>query len=337
MKAVVIPEPGACRCVDAETPIPARDEVLIRVMASGICGTDVHIYRGEYMGDYPIIPGHEFSGVVEEVGSEAEGYQPGDRVAVEPNICCDHCSNCLNNRQNFCMNWNAVGVTRSGAMAQFVTAPRKNVFSIGNLSFEEAAFMEPLSCVIHGIQKAALRMGDSVAVVGAGPIGILLLECAAVRAASSVTVVDSNQKRLSYAVAHGATQVHDNLDDLQQDYYDVVIDATGSPEVMARLPQLVRYGGTLLLFGVAPRGATMQIEPFLVFRKELNLVGSYISLRNSYQALDLLTSKQVSVDGLVTHRLSLEEMERGIELMAGGTEKVMKVMIFPNGEQDVLV
>jgi threonine dehydrogenase-like Zn-dependent dehydrogenase len=151
VKAAVIERPGSCRCVEREDPSPGSGEVLVRVMASGVCGTDVHIYEGEYMGDYPVTPGHEFSGVVEQVGEGVTGFRPGDRVAVEPNICCDRCPSCLNNRQNFCLNGQAVGVTRPGAMAGLVAMPEKNVFSIGELPFEEAAFMEPLSCVIHGI------------------------------------------------------------------------------------------------------------------------------------------------------------------------------------------
>jgi threonine dehydrogenase-like Zn-dependent dehydrogenase len=174
-------------------------------------------------------------------------------------------------------------------------------------------------------------MGDRVAVVGSGPIGILLLECARALGASAVTMVDTNEKRLGYAVAHGATGVHTGVDDLQEDFSDRVIDATGSPRVMAGLPRFVRPGGSLLLFGVAPRGETMAVEPFEVFRKGLAIVSSYTSLRNSYQALDLLRSRQVSVQGLVTHRLALEELERGIRLIAGGAGDVMKVMVFPNG------
>jgi 2-desacetyl-2-hydroxyethyl bacteriochlorophyllide A dehydrogenase len=332
MQAVVISSPQKIHCSETERPKPGPDEVLVRVMASGICGTDVHIYRGEYLGDYPVTPGHEFSGVVEKTGSDVAGFRPGDRIAVEPNISCDRCVNCLNNRQNFCLNGQAVGVTRPGAMAQLVTAPEKNVFPIGELSFEQAAFMEPLSCVIHGIQKTGLRMGDRVAVVGSGPIGILLLECARALGASSVTMVDTNGERLTYAEAHKASKTHQSLNDLPEDHFDVVIDATGSPAVMARLPEFVRYGGGLLLFGVAPRGETMEIEPFLVFRKGLTIVSSYTSLRNSWQALDLLQSGQVSVEGLVTHRLALEEMEQGINLITSGKENVMKAMVFPNGD-----
>ena len=175
MRAAKVNQPGQMQMVEIPCPEPAPDEVLIRVMASGICGTDVHIFRGEYLGDYPVIPGHEFSGVVEAVGGRVTRFKAGDRVAVEPNIACDNCEACLNNRQNFCLNWSAVGVTRPGGMEQYTTAPEKVTFDIGDLSFEQAAFMEPLSCVLHGLERLGPDLADKVAILGAGPIGALLL------------------------------------------------------------------------------------------------------------------------------------------------------------------
>jgi threonine dehydrogenase-like Zn-dependent dehydrogenase len=113
---MVISSPNEITLSEIDNPIPDSGEALIQVMASGICGTDLHIYHGEYLGDYPVIPGHEFSGVVTAIGSQVERFKIGDRVAVEPNIACDNCEHCLNNRQNFCLNWQAVGVTLPGGM-----------------------------------------------------------------------------------------------------------------------------------------------------------------------------------------------------------------------------
>ena len=123
MKAAVILQPNHIETQEVPLPEPGAGEVLIKVMASGICGTDIHIFRGEYLGSYPVIPGHEFAGVIEKAGAAVTRFHVGDRVAVEPNIACDNCLNCLNNRHNFCLNWQAVGVTRPGGMAQYVTAP----------------------------------------------------------------------------------------------------------------------------------------------------------------------------------------------------------------------
>ena len=329
MKALTIEQPNQARVVDLPIPQPGPNEVLIRVMASGICGTDIHILRGEYLGDYPIVPGHEFSGLVERVGDGVTRFQTGDRVAVEPNIACDNCANCLHNRHNFCLNWQAIGVTRPGGMAEYVVAPEKSAFSIGDLDFEHGAFVEPLSCVLHGVERARVRLGDRVAILGAGPIGILLLQVVQLQGAVEVTVVERNPARAEVARTHGASQCFSTPDALEGDGYDVVIDATGVIPVMARAIDFARYGGTVLLFGVPPAGQPMEIEPFKIFRKGLTVLSSFTSLRNSYQAVALLKSKRVDVSGLISHRLLLDEFERGVTLIEQGLEGVKKVLILP--------
>lgn len=331
MRAAKITRPGEIVVEDVACPEPGAGEVLVRVMASGICGTDVHIFHGEYMGDYPIIPGHEFAGVVEAIGPGVTRWQPGDRVAVEPNIACDNCENCLNNRQNFCQNWQAVGVTRPGGMAQFTTVPEKAVFAVGDLPFEQAAFVEPLSCVLHGLERLKIANADRVAILGAGPIGLLLLQGARLNGASQVTVVDKNTARGAFAGQLGADEVLTELDGLTLDGYDAVIDATGVIAVMRRAIDFARPGGKVLLFGVPPAGQEMCLEAFKIFRKGLTLLSSFTSVRNSYQAVNLLRTGRIRVDELVSHRLPLEEFRRGIAVIEAGSEAVKKVLILPNG------
>ncbi len=329
MRALEIEQPNRVKVVDLPVPQPGANEVLIQVMASGICGTDIHILRGEYMGDYPVIPGHEFSGTVVQVGDDVTRFQVGDRVAVEPNIACDNCHNCLQNRQNFCLNWQAIGVTRPGGMAQYVVAPEKAVFSIGDLPFVHGAFMEPLSCVLHGVQRARTDLADRVAIFGAGPIGILLLQTVKLQGAAQVTVVEKNPARAELAEEYGAHQCFTNADSLKGDHYDVVIDATGYVPLMERAIDFVRSGGTVLLFGVPPSGERMELEAFEIFRKGLTILSSFTSVRNSYQAVALLESRRVDVSNLISHQLPLREFERGVELIEKGLEEVKKVMILP--------
>ena len=330
MKSLVVEKPGFVRLDDLQTPECGPRDVLIRVQASGICGTDVHIYRGEYLGSYPIVPGHEASGVVDACGTDVTSFRVGDPVAFEPNISCGVCKACLNNRQNFCERWQGIGVTRPGSMAEYVLVPESNVFAATGLSPEIACFMEPLSCVLHGIQKARIKLGDRILILGAGPIGILLLKTAALQGVSSTTVLERNPSRISLAESAGADLLAGNVDDLKSDSYDVVIDATGSVEVLEHAIEYVRFGGTMLFFGVAPTGATMSIEPFLVFRKGLTIVSSYTSLRNSYQAIDLLRKRAITVDDLISHRLPLGEFVRGVELIESGADDVRKVVVLPN-------
>jgi D-arabinitol dehydrogenase (NADP+) len=254
VKAAVILQPKRFEIQDVPVPKPAPGELLVRVMASGICGTDVHIFQGEYLGSYPIIPGHEFAGVVEQVGSGVTRFKPGDRVSVEPNLPCDNCVNCLNNRQNFCLNWQAVGVTRPGGMSQYVIVPEKAAFDIGDLPFEQAAFMEPLSCVLHGLERLDPGMASKVAILGAGPIGLLLLQGLQLQGAARVEVVDKNPERAALAQTLGADLGLTNLDALERDAYDAVVDATGAVAVMSRTLDFARPGGKILLFGVPQPG-----------------------------------------------------------------------------------
>jgi len=330
MQAAVIIQPKRIEMQELSLPEPAPGELSVRVMASGICGTDVHIFEGEYLGSYPVIPGHEFAGTVEKAGGSVTRFKAGDRVAVEPNIACDNCVNCLNNRHNFCLNWQAVGVTRPGGMAQYVTVPEKAVFDIGDLPFEQGAFMEPLSCVLHGLERLDLAAAARVAILGAGPIGLLLLQAIRLQGAAEVAAVDKNPDRAALAGSLGADRSLTDLDELARDAYDAVVDATGAVAVMGRTLDFVRPGGKILLFGVPPAGQEMTVEAFPIFRKGLTILSSFTSLRNSYQALSLLKSGRVRVDGLISHRLPLEELQRGIELIEEGREQVCKVIVLPN-------
>ncbi len=331
MKALVIDGPGRSRIAELPRPEPRADEVLIEVSRCGICGTDIHIYRGEYLGTYPITPGHEFSGTVVGKGSAVKGLAIGDRVAVEPNISCDSCPACLSNRQNFCENWSAVGVTLPGGMAEYVCAQEKAVFKIGMLPFASGAFVEPLSCVLHGVQKARPQLADNILVVGAGPIGLLLIKTLIATGASSITVADKNQGRLAFAKTEGGAIIHtmSSLDELPPDRYDLVVDATGAPSIMGRTIAWVRPGGRILLFGVPPSGSSVSFDAFAIFRKGLEIMSSYTSVRNSIQAIRLMQSGQIDVSHLASHELPLEKFTQGIELIENGTPGVMKILMVP--------
>ena len=331
MKSVLIQRPNEISLTERDVPEPGPRELMIQVMASGICGTDLHIYRGEYMGNYPVIPGHEFSGVVTAVGNQITRFMVGDRVAVEPNIACDNCVNCLNNRQNFCLNWQAIGVTLPGGMEEYVIVPEKAAFNIGKLPFEQAAFMEPLSCVVHGIERAKIGLADHVAIFGAGPIGNLMIQMARIQGAAQITVLEINPGRADLASQLGADRVVASFDELQPETYDIVIDATGAIPVMNRTIDYVRKGGTVLLFGVPPSGKKIEMEGFKIFQKGLTMLSSFTSVRNSFQAVDLLQSGQVRVESLISHRLPLAEMPHALELIESRDPAVKKVIVQPNG------
>ncbi|MGE4585341.1 MAG: zinc-dependent alcohol dehydrogenase family protein [Sphaerochaeta sp.] len=329
MRAIVIEKPGMISVQEVPKPVVNDHEVLIQVMSSGICGTDVHIFHGEYLGSYPIIPGHEFSGVVEQVGRSVKRVKVGDHVAVEPNIACDNCENCLENRQNFCVNWQGVGVSMPGGMAEYVKVPEKAVFSIGNLPFDEGAFCEPLSCVLHGIEQTPLKLGDRVLVLGAGPIGMLLARTAKIRGASRITQVDKNASRLQMAKDYAADETCTNLDDLKGQTFDMVIEASGSKFLLENSLHYARGGGSVLFFGVPKNDLMINLNPFEIFSKSLKIIGTYTSVRNSMQAIRLMESHQIDVRPLINPVLPLADFEQGVHSIVEGKPGVMKVMMKP--------
>jgi len=329
MKALIIEKPGVARIETVPVAPVGEKELRIKVKMSGICGTDVHIFKGEYLGTYPVIPGHEFSGIVEEAGSKVTRFKTGDHVSIEPNISCDNCSACLNNRQNFCEHWNGIGVTRPGGMAEYAVVPEKAVFNIGELSFLAGAFVEPLSCVLHGVERARIKLADKVLILGAGPIGILLSKTIQLQGASEITQVDKNQSRLELAKKSGAAVVYSSLDELKRDSYDVVVDASGATFLMEKALEYVRKGGTVLWFGVPKQDAKLTLPAFPIFEKGLFLLSSYTSVRNSIQAVRLLEKGKIDVAPLVSHQLPLEDFAKGVEIIEKGLDGVLKVVILP--------
>ena len=211
-----------------------------------------------------------------------------------------------------------------------VAVPEKAAFGIGDLPFRSGAFVEPLSCVLHGVLRAGFTLADRVLIMGAGPIGILLLKSILLEGASEIAVVDKNEARLALAKKSGASTAYSSFDALSPDAYDVVVDATGVPAVMERTLAFVRYGGRVLLFGVPPSGSKVSLDAFAIFRKGLTLLSSYTSVRNSIQAIRLLQSGRIDVSSLVSHELPLSDFRRGIELIEEGKEGVLKVIIRPD-------
>lgn len=176
MKAFYIDEPNHSSIHEIEVPVPKRDEVLIEVKAVGICGTDAHLYLGDYANPYPTIPGHEFSGIVAAVGENVKNFKLGQRVACDPNIYCESCDNCKQNKQNYCLDYKGLGNHVPGAFQQYMVINERCVYDIGNLSFTEASFIEPLACVLHGHDIVRPHFGEKVLILGAGPIGLMHLQ-----------------------------------------------------------------------------------------------------------------------------------------------------------------
>ncbi|MCZ7542198.1 MAG: zinc-dependent alcohol dehydrogenase family protein [Anaerolineae bacterium] len=331
MQAAEITAPEKAHVVEVEKPAPGPGEALIEVAAAGVCGTDLHIFHGEYEATYPIIPGHEFSGTVVAVGEGVTRYQPGDRVTVDPNIPCNRCPACQRNAPNQCENLAAVGVTRAGAFAQYVVAPEGNIFPIGDMSFAAAALVEPLACVVWGLKRVQVQPGDSALIFGAGPMGCLLLQAVKHAGAARVIVTDIAPYRLEQAAALGATETiladdrqEQRLKALAPGGYDVVVEATGLPHVLEQAFSYARARGKIWVFGVCPRDARASFVPYDVFRKDLSIIGSFAVSRTFHESIALIQGGAVRVEPLISHRLPLSQFVAGLDL-AERDPKRMKV------------
>jgi NADPH2:quinone reductase len=335
MRAAIIDKPGEVRVGTVEDPTPGADQLVVRVGACGVCGTDLHIADGEFPPTpYPIVPGHEFAGEIAAVGPGVTDFREGMRVAVDPSLFCGHCEFCRRNRGNLCQNWGAIGDTVNGAFAEYVAVPAKNAYLLpDNVSLREAALIEPLSCAVHGIRRLAPQLGDTFLIVGAGTMGLLLMQLALRGGASRVAMLDLNARRLEVAEQLGATHTATDIGTLMEREplgFDCVIDATGVPRAIETAFGAVRRGGKFMIFGVAPGDASISLSPFKIYNDEITIVGTMALLLTFAHAIDMLQSGAVDAQAMLTHGLSLDEFPLALDTVRGG--EGVKVQVLPNGE-----
>lgn len=312
-----------------EVPVPrikTRQDVLVRVEACGVCGTDIrflavppiaHAKKG-------VVLGHEYVGEVIEVGADVSQLRPGDRVAVIPDLPCGYCRFCVEGRPNLCDNMVSLGGDQDGGFAHYALAPAKGLYKIGSeLSAEQGALIELLSCVLGGVQKAALLPGEDVVIIGAGPAGLVYMKVLQASGAGQVIMIEVAPWRIEFAKTHGADRViNPKVEDpsvavraVTDAGAHVVIDAVGSQVTTAL--SVARKGGRIIVFG-EDHTAECTIRPAQLQGRELQLLGSFIGIQVFPKAVRMLESGAVTLDDLVTHRLSLEELPAGIADLAAG-------------------
>lgn len=335
MRAMVYEGTASIPLRDISPPDPGDDEVLIKVSSAGVCGTDVHIYKGEYIARAPVVIGHEFAGTVAAAGRNVTGYKPGDRVTVEPNIHCEKCYYCQTERRNQCLGWQAIGITRHGGFAEYVCAPEKVTFPIGDLPFDEAAFVEPVSCAVFGLSRAKIAPGAEVLIFGGGPMGNILMQLISHGNASAVVMVEPQKSRRDLAEAMGARCVFRDSGELEKNGraiapygFDVVIDATGMPSVVESAFRYAKMGGTILFFGVCPKDETIAISPFDIFKNDWTILGSFASCATFHPAIRLIREGRVRVKPLISHTLPMADFSAIMKVLEGD-ESRMKVQIAP--------
>ena len=338
MRAAVFLAPGRWELQARPRPEPGPGEALIGVAACGLCGTDLHIYHGRFPADFPVIPGHEFSGEVLAVGSGVEHLAPGDRVSVDPVIPDEVCDACRRNLPHLCANLRAPGIQLDGGFATHCLLPARQLIALpAEVSLEDAALLEPLACVLHGLDLVDLRLGDRAAIIGAGWIGLLMLQCLRLRGAARVIVAEPVAFKRERARALGAdvvvdpreTSLADAVEESSPGGVDLAIECVGSAATAREATGLVREGGTVLFFGVAPPDAEIAVRPFDVYRRELKIVGSFSTPRKHSHALRLAAGKRIELSFLVTHRFGLDELEEAMRCLERG--QAIKALIVPRG------
>ena len=315
-------------------------EVLVKNKACGICGTDIHIYHGEPGSAEvtpPVVLGHEFSGIVEAVGSAVTVVKPGDRVSVDPNAYCGKCMPCrMGNKQN-CEDLFAVGVNANGGFAEYAVCSDIQCFKVDDdIPFEEAAMAEPLACVIHGIDQADIKPGQTVLVVGGGTIGLLMVQMAKISGASTVILSEPMELRRKIGMEVGADAaidpIHESVPDRireisQKEGADVVIECVGRPFAVEQAIQAAGQHAMILLFSVPSVDSVVSLPLFDVFSKELRICGSRINPDTHQRAVNLINSRRIELGKLITHRYDLDHLEDAIHMQMGSES--IKVVVCP--------
>ena len=319
MKAAVYHGPGGLRVEEVPVRELKDNEVKIRVKYCGICGTDIHIFHGD--GGCcdvtpPLVPGHEFSGVVAEVGSKVKTVKVGDRVTGDPNDMCGECYFCKNGMQHFCKNNIGIGTTVDGGFAEYVIMREKQVYKVSDdLSFIEAAMAEPISCCLHGIDLCNIKAGDTVLVIGGGPIGMIMMQLAKNAGASKVIMSEPVEEKREQALKLGATKtidpLHEDVEAVLAEYCEnvnVVIECVGNVHTQADAVRFAGRGATIMYFGLAAPEESFPIRPDDIFKKELHITSSYINPYSFERAIQILESGTVELESLITNVVPLDDI-----------------------------
>jgi L-iditol 2-dehydrogenase len=331
VKALQLVEYGQLELAEVPVPTIKPDEVLIRVKACGICGSDVHGLDGSTGRRLPpIIMGHEAAGEIVETGADVEGWSTGDKVTFESVIFCGECSYCKAGQTNLCESREVFGVScpefkRQGAFADYLAVPARNLFKLPEgLSFDQAAMVEPVSVAVHGVARAHIKPGDRVAVIGVGMIGLLVVQVLKAKGAGHVIAVDVNERKMALAASLGADETSKSTIGME---LDATIECVGLTETVDMAIRSVKKGGNVCLVGNLSSHVTMPLQDIVT--RQISVYGSYGSEGDYPECLDLIASGKVNVEPMITGRVSLEETADSFDRLYKQEPGMMKVIVCP--------
>lgn len=294
-----------------------KNELLIKVACCGVCGTDKHIYEGKSFSSIPIILGHEFSGVIIEKGDPYAKFNIGDKVVIDPNIYCGHCDYCRKGMVNFCKNFAALGVSLNGGFAEYSIVPASQAYMLpADFDLSIAAFAEPLSCCLRGIDIANIKQGDNVVIIGGGTIGLLMVQLVRNSGASKIILIepDSDKQKLGtelgadYSLSPFSEHIFEEIRNLTNAQVDVVIECVGSKDTVQNAIKIAGKSGRVVIFGLAPKDEFVTINLRHLFNNELKILSSFLNPYSFKPAVDLLINKKINVEKLVTKQIYLNDV-----------------------------
>jgi D-arabinitol dehydrogenase (NADP+) len=318
VKAVVYDQPRSFTVTEVPDPHPGPGQVRLRVVLAGVCGTDAHLHDGQFDPVYPLTPGHEIVGEIDEVGEGVTQLRVGQRVVLDNMQSCGVCSSCRRARPAFCSELVAQGVNAAGGFAEYIVAHAGKCHPADDLAPDVAVLTEPTACVMHGLDVLGLQPGSDVLVFGAGPTGLLLAQLLRHSGAHRVTVAAPTAAKLEIAARHGADETVQldraepeagaaRLRKLAPEGFDVVVDATGAVGVLEQCLPLTRDGGTVFVYGMTDEADRLTVSPYEVFRRELVIKGSFSQAYSFDRALQALRTGRVATEGIVTHTFALDD------------------------------
>lgn len=346
MRALTVTRNQNFELLKVDIPKPKANEVLVKIAYVGICGSDLSRYFDNGVHNYPQVLGHEFSGVIADLGSNVDNHEIGEKVTVAPLVPCYTCDNCQKGEPAMCTQYSFIGSREPGAMADYVTVNERNIVRLPEtLSLKEAAMVEPLTVAIHGVDRFPIKSGAITLVLGCGTIGLLTIGVLKARGASKIIAVDINPNKLKKAKELGATEVIDSSKESLDDYFkrnrlpEYVYETAGSSMTQVQAIKYVAKLGYVVYIGNAFKEVVFESQEFdLILRGELNITGSWMSYSSPFPgyewrtAVDYINRGLIPVAELITGIYELEDMEKGFEAMVAENSEALKIMYRISGD-----